>query len=174
MNSYYREQRKQNPEAMRQYWRENYLKNIESKREQHKRWRDANPDIVRAQSVKKMTNPLRRMAAYQSIYIRSWLFKYRDDFFIKDIGCDVATLKAHIEGQFKDGMTWENYGRSGWWIDHKVPMCSFNLADPEQRSKAFHYTNLQPLWWRENLEKGDLLPDGSRFAVRTRQVRPLG
>ena len=61
----------------------------------------------------------------------------------------------HLESQFKEGMTWENNNRKGWHIDHIIPMNSFDLSDPEERKKCCHYTNLQPLWWWENLEKAD-------------------
>lgn len=54
-------------------------------------------------------------------------------------------------------MTWENWGRGGWHIDHILPVSSFNLSDPDQFFKAFHFTNLQPLWERENLSKGSRL-----------------
>ena len=71
------------------------------------------------------------------------------------LGCDLVGLKAHLEGLFRDGMTWENYGLKGWHIDHKVLCGSFDLLDPAQQRACFHFTNLQPLWWHENLTKGD-------------------
>jgi len=70
------------------------------------------------------------------------------------LGCSITTLKVHLERGFKVGMSWENYGRRGWHVDHIRPLRSFNLTDPEQIQKAFHYQNLQPLWARENLQKG--------------------
>lgn len=73
----------------------------------------------------------------------------------KLLGCTFEELYNHLESLFKDGMTWENYGRDGWHVDHIRPCSSFNLADPEQQKLCFHYTNLQPLWWHENLSKGD-------------------
>lgn len=68
---------------------------------------------------------------------------------------NVEALKKHLEGKFKPGMNWENYGFRGWHIDHIKPLSKFDLTDPKQLEKAFHYTNLQPLWWHENLSKGN-------------------
>ena len=73
---------------------------------------------------------------------------------VKDLGCSIDFLKSHLESLFIPGMTWENYGHKGWHIDHIVPISSFNLSDPEQLKQACRYTNLQPLWWFDNLSKG--------------------
>jgi hypothetical protein len=62
-------------------------------------------------------------------------------------------LKAWLQSQFKEGMTWEN--RHLWHIDHIIPCSSFDLTKPEEQAKCFHYTNLQPLWASENLSKGN-------------------
>lgn len=71
------------------------------------------------------------------------------------LGCTIEEFKYHLESQFKDGMSWDNYGRYGWHIDHIRPCSSFDLTNPEQQKECFHYTNLQPLWAEENLKKGD-------------------
>ena len=68
------------------------------------------------------------------------------------LGCSIPELKAHLESQFREGMTWDNHGK--WHIDHIIPCSSFNLLDPSEQYKCFHYTNLQPLWAHENLRKG--------------------
>ncbi len=73
------------------------------------------------------------------------------------LGCSVEFLKQHLESQFKEGMSWENYGRSGWWIDHIIPLSLFDLSDPEQLKRLCHYTNLQPLWRLENIIKSNKL-----------------
>jgi hypothetical protein len=70
------------------------------------------------------------------------------------IGCTVPELRAHLETQFLPGMTWDNWTRDGWHVDHIRPCASFDLTDPEQQRACFHYTNLQPLWWEDNLRKG--------------------
>lgn len=74
---------------------------------------------------------------------------------VRDLGCSVESLKQHLEAQFRDGMSWENYGFNGWHIDHIKPLSSFDLANREEFLKACHYTNLQPLWKEENISKGD-------------------
>ena len=70
------------------------------------------------------------------------------------IGCSLSELKLHLESKFQHGMSWNNYGE--WHIDHIKPCASFDLTDTEQQKQCFHYTNLQPLWGRENESKGSL------------------
>ena len=71
------------------------------------------------------------------------------------LGCDKDTFLQHLESQFTEGMTWENYGLKGWHVDHIMPISSYDLTNEDEVKKACHYTNLQPLWWQDNLEKGD-------------------
>jgi hypothetical protein len=68
------------------------------------------------------------------------------------IGTNKENLWKHLEKQFKHGMTKENYGK--WHIDHIKPCVAFNLINIKEQRKCFHYTNLQPLWAKENLSKG--------------------
>lgn len=71
------------------------------------------------------------------------------------IGCTIEELKKHLEKQFQPGMTWVNYGKDGWEVDHIKPCASFDLSDPQQQKICFHYTNLQPLWGKDNWSKKD-------------------
>lgn len=66
------------------------------------------------------------------------------------LGCSIEEAKAHIERQFVAGMSWDNHGT--WHIDHIKPLASAKtIVDAE---KLCHYTNLQPLWAKDNLTKG--------------------
>lgn len=67
------------------------------------------------------------------------------------LGCTIDELKCHLEKQFTKGMNWDNYGE--WHIDHIKPCCSFDLTDLEQQKICFHYSNLQPLWAKDNMRK---------------------
>ena len=68
------------------------------------------------------------------------------------LGCSFEHLKEHIEAQFTEGMSWDLLGKIH--LDHIRPVSSFDLTDPEQQKACFHYTNLQPLWAKDNLAKG--------------------
>lgn len=77
------------------------------------------------------------------------------------IGCTFGVLMEHLEARFKEGMTWQNYGRKPstrcWEIDHIIPCAKFDLTTPEGQCACFHFTNLQPLWADENQSKKDRL-----------------
>ena len=68
-------------------------------------------------------------------------------------GCDIKTLIVHIESKFLSGMTWDNYGKYGWHIDHIKPCAAFDLTKPEEQRSCFNYKNLQPLWGVDNHKK---------------------
>ena len=68
------------------------------------------------------------------------------------LGCSIEHVRYHLEKQFTKGMSWENHG--DWHIDHIKPCASFDLTDESQQRECFHYSNLQPLWARDNLSKG--------------------
>lgn len=69
------------------------------------------------------------------------------------LGCGMSQLMLWLESQFQSGMSWDNYG--AWHVDHKRPCASFDLTDPAQQRECFHFSNLQPLWEKDNLRKSD-------------------
>jgi len=71
------------------------------------------------------------------------------------LGCSVEKARSHIEKQFLNGMSWKN--RHLWHIDHKIPCASFDLTKKSEQKKCFHFSNLQPLWAKDNLRKGHRL-----------------
>ena len=75
------------------------------------------------------------------------------------VGCSFVELRGHLERQFRKGMSWENYGFRGWHIDHILPCSAFDLSREEELRRCFHFTNLRPLWARENLRKGAKVTD---------------
>jgi hypothetical protein len=77
-------------------------------------------------------------------------------------GCTLGEVMNHLESQFAEGMSWDNYGE--WHIDHIRPCASFDMTKEEEQLECFHYTNLQPLWGVDNMSKGSLW-DGVRHSV---------
>ena len=71
---------------------------------------------------------------------------------------DMETVWKHLEKHFKPGMTRKNNTVHGWHIDHHISINyfkkNFNFMDLEVQKKCFHYTNLRPLWAKDNLKKG--------------------
>ena len=80
------------------------------------------------------------------------------------VGCSPLFLRQYIESLWAEGMTWGNYGLGydKWVIDHIIPVAAFNLENEKEVKKCFHYTNLQPKWYKDNELKSDLMPDGTR------------
>ena len=78
---------------------------------------------------------------------------------IRELGCSLDELRVYLESKFYfnkitgEMMSWDNYGRYGWHIDHIIPLALFDLSDKDQFTKACHYTNLQPLWLDDHLKK---------------------
>lgn len=70
---------------------------------------------------------------------------------IRHLGCTVEQLKLHLESKFRIGMTWDNYGKE-WEIDHIKPLSKTKELNLSLETLC-HYSNLQPLWKKENLRK---------------------
>jgi hypothetical protein len=74
----------------------------------------------------------------------------------KILGCTIEHCCNHLESQFAEGMTWDNYGE--WHIDHIIPCAFFDLTKPSHQKVCFNWQNLQPLWESDNCSKGDKIP----------------
>ena len=70
------------------------------------------------------------------------------------IGCNYNSFKIYFESLFTEGMSWDKLGYE-IHIDHIIPLSSAKTED--ELYKLNHYTNLQPLWAKDNLIKGSKL-----------------
>lgn len=70
------------------------------------------------------------------------------------IGCSVDFLKKHLESNFCESMSWQNYGKGGWEIDHILPCEAFDLNLMDHQLACFNWRNLQPLYKIPNIQKG--------------------
>tara|TARA_R110000824_G_scaffold103417_2_gene245654 strand:- start:4798 stop:5796 length:999 start_codon:yes stop_codon:yes gene_type:complete len=81
---------------------------------------------------------------------------------LKYLSCTIDEFKKHIESQFVEGMSWENYGNPNgdhtkcWHMDHIIPL-SYFIENSEDPFRANNYRNQRPMWSKENISKGDTL-----------------
>ena len=133
-------------------------KNRDKSRAWDKKYRDANKAKINDKLRERRRNdPFRRLRDAIRGSIRAYLGskKTRRGSTFEIVGCTPDFLRGHLERQFKDGMTWENYG-SHWHVDHRIPLASGNSAD--EIKGLSHWTNLQPLEALENIIKSDKIP----------------
>lgn len=109
-------------------------------------------------SRKKLTNNKPSFKIARNFTGKLRLFvkgKCDTDYMRSMVGCSRNELIAYITSKFTNGMSWDNYGYYGWHLDHIKPYSSFDLTKEEERRECFHYTNIQPLWQKDNISKGN-------------------
>jgi hypothetical protein len=171
-----KECKKNNPETTRLY----RIKNFEKRKIQLRKWRKENRE--RSNEWTRLYNKKPEVKKKRNLYFKNRIdtdpcFKIlhslrnrlrvalklsglsKNESAKNLVGISIEGLKKYLESKFKTGMTWENYNKFGWHIDHIIPCASFDLSKPKEQTKCFHYTNLQPLWWYENLAKGAKMPN---------------
>ena len=139
--------------------REYYSQNFEKISERKKRYYLLNSEHIISKNLAYINKRSRVDTIYKlSRNLRSRLnLAVRNNYIggkaVRELGCSIEEFKLYLESLFQQDMTWENYGRKGWHIDHIIPLANYDLSNPEQLKQACHYTNLQPLWWYDNLKK---------------------
>jgi len=137
-------------------WEENNNEDFRnSYRKRNKKWEEKNIDKRREYKNNYSTQRLKTDILFKlrrNVRIRINKFiKNKKTNSLDIIECSYLQLKEHLEKQFNDGMSWNNYGK--WHIDHIIPLSSAN--NEEEVYKFCHHTNLQPLWAEDNLKKSN-------------------
>lgn len=143
-----------NREAVKKY-RE---KNIDIIKERKKKYRLEHPDKNRALTRRYRQTPKGKLRhSISNGILRTLPTNKNGKSCLTILGYSIEELKKHLEKQFKDGMTWKNYGK--WHIDHIIPISAFNYETPDDIDfkKCWSLSNLQPLWARDNVKKKDKL-----------------
>ena len=134
--------------------------------ERDRKYRSQNVHRIRERSRQYRSIPHNQIANALRCRLRKVLLQANSkkaDRTFRLIGCSSRELAKHLESQFQPGMNWENYGNPNgdhtncWHIDHIVPCSAFDLTDAAQQQTCFHYSNLQPLWGKENMAKSNRL-----------------
>lgn len=126
-------------------------------------WRKANPEgwraIARRAKQKRYNSDIQfRLGQCYSSCVYKALKKHLSDGSHRrtsvPIGCTIAAYKRFIEARMLPGMSWANWSRAGWHIDHRIPKTAFDLTKSSHVKRCFHYKNTQPLWYLDNYRKG--------------------
>lgn len=156
----------------KQKTKEYHTKNKDKIKKQHEVWLNNNKERVRAtqkeycKKNKKKINEQNRKR-HQERMLEDELFRIKNNLrnSIKRkgtrkkckkteeiLGCSFNEYKLFIEAQWREGMSWDNWGpmKLGYWqIHHKIPLETANTK--EELLSLHHYTNHQPLWTEDHL-----------------------
>lgn len=146
--SYHKKWYNENKEKWKEYLREYREKNIDKIREvkrNYERTRKTNDPLY------KLINNF-RTAIYQVLKENN---VQKNGHYFDILKYTPEELINHLEKQFKDGMTWDNYG--DWHVDHIIPISVHNIVEigDEEFMKCWSLENLQPLWGEENIRKSN-------------------
>ena len=140
-----------------------YEQNKEHRKEYLKEYRKNNVDKIRQikrdyERNRKAKDPLYKLisnfrTAIYTVLKESNVDKYGHYFDI--LQYTPEQLITHLELQFKDTMSWDNYGE--WHVDHKLPITHFNISEmgDEEFMRCWSLDNLQPMWGIENIRKSN-------------------
>lgn len=154
-----------NKEARKEYGKEHFKNNIDTYRKYSKKYCDRDKhkrlaytkrrieeDPVYACRVKLCSSiscSATRAGQKLPFYTR---FGFKQSELERILGCSLEQFVAYFDSLFQPGMSWSNHGT--WHIDHIKPVATANTIEEVERLN--HYTNLQPLWARDNIAKGSL------------------
>jgi signal recognition particle GTPase len=153
-----------NKSKMLKYQKEYYKSNIAKIKKRVKEFNKIHKEIINKRRQNKLKNDIyfKLECILRDRLNKVLKTKSKSNHTFILLSCSVNFLKQHLEKQFQKGMNWKNYGTGWhgkgmreWHVDHIKPCASFDLSKPSEQKKCFHYTNLQPLWAKDNLRKSD-------------------
>lgn len=185
---YQKKYNRENKEKISENKKRYYCNNIERIKKSREKYNIENVEILREKSKKRYNSPRgqechkiyveknrQKINEYQRNRRKNNIkarihhcFSSMMGYHIKDknnqhsfdlLGYSCEDLIKHLESKFKPGMSWKNYGKSGWEIDHIIPVSKFNISSLESPDfkRAWALNNLQPLWRVENQSKSNRL-----------------
>ena len=158
---------KKNRDERLAWQKQYYEENKEEQLEWHKQYYKENKDAIQVRKNEWRREKLRTDGAMRLRYsfsrrfrqclTRSKISKEKKSVF-KHLNYNLMELKTHLEKQFHDDMSWDNYGKE-WEIDHRWPTTKFDFKKVTDESFQWCWSleNLQPLDPATNLKKRDRL-----------------
>jgi len=140
-----------------------YEQNKEHRKEYLKEYREKNIDNIRKTKRDYERNRKARDPIYKLISnFRTAIYQVlkesnveKNNHYFDILQYTPEELITHLELQFKDDMSWDNYGI--WHVDHKLPITSFDIQEMGDKEfmSCWALDNLQPMWGIENIRKSN-------------------
>lgn len=136
-----------NREKSRDYTKKWTQKNLEKRRKYDTAQRKNNTNY----RIKKNLR-----GRIRSVLKNKWIKK--SDKTINLVGCSIEYFVIYLETLFYvrqngETMTMAKLSTPEIELDHIIPLWKFDLTRPEEQRKAFHYSNIRPLWAEDHQEK---------------------
>jgi hypothetical protein len=140
-----------------------YEQNKEYRRDYLKEYREKNIDKIRGikrnyEKTRKNNDPLYKLIANFRTAIYQVLKEnnvQKNGHYFDILQYTPNELINHLENQFTENMTWDNYGE--WHVDHIKPITYFKISEigDNEFMKCWSLNNLQPMWGYENIRKSN-------------------
>jgi hypothetical protein len=127
--------------------------------EYKKQWKIINKDKLNKNYRDKIANDinfrLRKNVSRAINHALKRMFSKKSNSIMTFLPYSIADLKSHLENQFANNMSWQNYG-SYWQIDHIIPQSCLPYIDmsDENFKKCWSLENLRPLEAKLNMMDG--------------------
>ena len=159
-----KEYNKLNAEKIKEYDKEYRKLNAEKIKEYNKQYEKEYRNNIKKNNFKLYLIHLQR-SQIKRCFKSSLLDKNKHS--IEYLGCDIETFINHFQKKIDyfnnniaidEIMTFNNIH-----IDHIKPISKFNLDDEDEFLKCSHYTNMQPLLVKDNLQKSNKWNDDNEI-----------
>jgi len=162
-----------------EYYKKYYKENRDKIRDYYKKYSEENSEkikIKKAEYMKKRrgNDILFKLRTRVSVIVSSVLSKNgsskNNKSILEYLPYSIEELKNHLEFQFENWMTWDNYGKYKkeewddedsstwtWQIDHIIPQSNlvYTSMDDENFKKCWSLENLRPYSSKQNLIKSN-------------------
>ena len=147
------EARRSRSEYGKKYWMERGRERVRSMSPEEKQELNRRANI---RMRKFLSDPRNRMSNRMSCAVKRLLHGQKKGRHWEDlVGYTIDDLRAHLERLWEPDMTWENYGKSGWHIDHVKPITAFRYDSYEDADfkTCWALENLMPRWCTTEIAK---------------------
>jgi len=129
-------------------------KKIYDKEYREKNWGNISKKKLDYEKERKKKDPYYKIRRNISSLLNNYLKKNINT--KNTIGYNTKEIKEHLEKQFDENMSWNNYG-SYWQIDHIIPQSLYDFSNDLETKKCWNINNLRPLEKKENNKKSNSL-----------------